>query len=98
MFVGLLVSVEVAQGAVDAVALARPRAYFDCFHVSNVYASHEGRALTLAPLLIDIDAHQRRLGFGIQLGVWCSHDCSFRAAGLVSTPSDLRFIFVRSQQ
>jgi hypothetical protein len=65
VFVTLIVSVQIAKRAVNAISLARPRADLHGFHVSNVDTANEWNALALAPFLIHIHSHKGGLLFGI---------------------------------
>src|SRR6266496_1115976 len=61
MLVAFIVSVQIRERALDAVALARPRPNLHCFHVFDVHTADQWRALALAPLLIHIDTYDSRL-------------------------------------
>src|SRR5437773_4340536 len=61
VLVGLVISVQVAQSPFDAIALARPGAQPDRFHLLEVHASHQRHALSLAPLSIHVDSYKSRL-------------------------------------
>jgi len=65
MLVSLVIPVQVAQRAVDSIALARPRTHLHGFHVFDVDAANEWNALPLAPLFIYIHSHESGLLFGI---------------------------------
>jgi hypothetical protein len=65
MLVAFVVAVQIAERALDAIALARPRPNLYGLHVFDVHSSDEWRALTLAPLLIHIDTYNGRLLFRI---------------------------------
>src|SRR5437667_3039935 len=67
VFVGLVISVQVAQSPLDAIALARPGAQLDRFHLLDVYASHQRHALSLAPVFIRVDSYKSRLFFRIEV-------------------------------
>jgi hypothetical protein len=73
MLVTLVVPVQIAERAVDSIALARPRTHFHCFHVFDVYAANQWDTLPPTPLLIRIHSHESGLLFGVQRGVWVSH-------------------------
>ena len=65
VLVSLVIPVQVAQRAVDSIALARPRIHLHGFHVFDVYAANEWNAFPLAPLFIRIHSYESRLLFGI---------------------------------
>ncbi len=63
MLVAFVVSVEIAKRAFDAIALARPGADLHRFHVFDVNAADQRRALALAPFLIHIECGQQQAVF-----------------------------------
>src|SRR2546422_4064460 len=65
MLVAFIVSIQIREGAFDAVALAWPQSNFNRLHVFDVDTADQRRALTLAPLLIHIDTYDSRLLFRI---------------------------------
>ena len=65
MLVAFVVTVQITKRALDAVALAWPRPDFHRFHVLDVDASDQRRALALAPLLVHVGADNGRLLFRI---------------------------------
>ena len=65
MLVAFVVTVQITERALDAVALARPRPDFHGLHVFDVDTADQRRALALAPLLIHVDADNGRLLFRI---------------------------------
>src|SRR5512139_347344 len=73
MLVALIVAVEIAERALDAVALARPRPDFDRLHVLDVHATDQRRAFALTPFLVQIETSECRLFFRIQAGAGCAH-------------------------
>jgi hypothetical protein len=67
MLVGFVIAVEIAERAFDTIAFARPGTDLDGFHVFDIDAADERRAFALAPLLIPIDAGERRLLFRVEI-------------------------------
>jgi hypothetical protein len=65
VLVTFVVSVQIANRAVDSIALARPGIHFHRFHVFDVYAANKWDTFPLTPLFIHIHSRESGLSFWI---------------------------------